>query len=285
MRHDAIAAAEQRIDHDLDALFGRVERGVDAYLDWYFTVVGEYERLATLAVGDFGALMASELEARLFVDAGFDASLHRLNTDLVSDTHDRTVRLAASLGTAIEQAASNNPCTVEIAGLHNLAEHADLHRDATRAGTAVGAGAAAGALSATLLAKNAAGAVAAKLAAKKSVQTAATLAGKAAAKKGGSVLLSALGGATLCAPSGPWAVLCGAGAGAAAWLAVDKVAIEIDEVRFREAMRADLLDAVAEQRALVARTLKAQHSAAVDAHLTGLADRLGRPFVPLRDGM
>ncbi len=287
VRRDAIAAADRRIDDDLDALFGRVEQGIDAYLDWYFTVIGEYQRLAALAVGDFGTLMTEQLETRLFTDTGFDESLQRLGAELESDTDDRIALLADSLGSRIEQAATENPCTVEIASLGGIGELADLHRDAARAGTAigVGAGAAAGALTAKLLAKKTAAAVTTKLAAKKSFQTAAALAGKVAAKKGGSTLASALGGAALCAPSGPWAVLCGIGAGAAAWFAVDKAMIELDEVRFRAEMRADLLAAVGEQRALLASALKARQTAAIDARLAGLAQQLERRFVPLRDGM
>jgi len=285
VRRDAIAAADRRIDDELDALFERVEQGIDAYLDWYFTVIGEYQRLAALAVGDFGALMTDELEARLFTNTDFDESLQRLGAQLESGNDDRIALLADSLGSRIEQAASANPCTVEIAGLGRVGELADLHRDVARAGTAAGAGAAAGALTAKLLAKKTAAAVTAKLAAKKSFQAAAALAGKAAAKKGGSTLAAALGGAALCAPSGPWAVLCGIGAGAAAWFAVDKAMIELDEVRFRAEMRADLLAAVGEQRALLASALKAQQTAAIDARLAGLAQQLERRFVPLRDGL
>ena len=288
VRRDAIAAADRRIDDDLDALFGRVEQGIDAYLDWYFTVVGEYQRLAALAVGDFGALMTEQLEA---------AAVYRHRLRRVAATPRRRIGVRhrgpyrhgwrTAWAAASSRPPSENPCAVEIASLGGIGELADLHRDAARAGTAigVGAGAAAGALTAKLLAKKTAAAVTTKLAAKKSFQTAAALAGKAAAKKGGSTLASALGGAALCAPSGPWAVLCGIGAGAAAWFAVDKAMIEIDEVRFRAEMRADLLAAVGEQRALLASALKARQTAAIDARLAGLAQQLERRFVPLRDGM
>jgi hypothetical protein len=63
---EALAAADARIDRALDAFFSRAEQGVDAYLDWYFTVIGEYQRLAAVVAGDFGALMADQLNRHLF---------------------------------------------------------------------------------------------------------------------------------------------------------------------------------------------------------------------------
>jgi hypothetical protein len=128
-----------------------------------------------------------------------------------------------------------------------------------------------------------AGTVVTKLATKKSFQSAAALAAKAGAKKGGSSLASALGATALCAPSGPWAVLCGIGAGAVTWLAVDKAMVEIDEVRFRDEMRADLMAALDEQRELLAAALRARQEASIDAGLAALAVRLGRRYVPARE--
>jgi hypothetical protein len=128
-----------------------------------------------------------------------------------------------------------------------------------------------------------AGAVAAKLGAKQSFKTAVALAGKAAAKKGGASVASALGATALCAPSGPWAVLCGIGAGAAAWFTVDKAMIEVDEVRFREAMRADLLAVLAEQPEALEVPLRTRQAASIDARLGALAQRLGRRYVPAQE--
>jgi hypothetical protein len=236
-------------------------------------------------VGDFGALMTGALEARLFDDTGFVDALQRLTTDLEADLEARLERLTADIDLEAEQGAADNPCTVEIADLSSIGALADLGRDVARSGTAAGAGAATGAVTAKLLAKQTAGAVTAKLAGKKSFQAAATLAAKAAAKKGGSAVASALGGTAVCAPSGPWAVLCGIGAGVAAWLAVDKAMIEIDEVRFREEMRTDLLEAIAEQQAVLTAALKDRQRVVIDADLSVLAQRLEKWFVPLRDGL
>jgi len=284
-RDAAVADAEARIDDGLNALFAEVERGVDAYLDWYFTLIGEYERLAALTVGNFGVLMTEQLQRHLFDETGFSDGLTALTAGLDAARADHLRAVAETLDQQVAEISASNSClsqalSEDIDPRVLTAANAGLQRDAIGASAAAGAGVAAGAVTAKLLAKKTGAAVAAKLAAKKSFQTAATVVGKVAAKKGGSVLLSALGGATLCAPSGPWALVCGIGAGAAAWFAVDKAVIEIDELRFRAEMRADLLAAVDEQRALLATTLKARQAAAVDARLFDLTRR----FVPARDG-
>jgi hypothetical protein len=286
-RAEALADADARIENSLETFFGRAEQGVDAYLDWYFTVVGEYQRLGAVAAGDFGALMAEQLDRHLFRDTGFEAWLADTTAALDADAEARTGELARGLGGQLRAAADANDCTVELLDGPGLAaalgDPLDLGRDATRAGASAAAGASAGALTVKLLSKQVAGAVAAKLAAKESLQAAAAVAGKAAAKKGGSSLASALGAAALCAPSGPWAVLCGIGAGAATWLAVDKVMVEVDEARLRADMRAELLAALDEQRVSLAALLHQRQAAVVDARLGVLAERIGRRYVPARE--
>ena len=285
-RAEALAAADERIEAALDAFFARAEQGVDAYLDWYFTVTGEYQRLAAAATGDFGALMATRLDRHLFTDSGFTAWLEDTYSALDTDAAAHLAELADEFGARLRSAAEDSDCTFELAVGAGAGDGFDLGQvgqDARRAGTAAAAGAAAGAVTAKLLSKQVAGAVAAKLAGKKSFQTAVVLAGKAAAKKGGSSLASALGATAICAPTGPWAVLCGIGAGAATWLAVDKVMVEVDEVRFLDEMRADLMATLAEQRALLAAALHQRQAAALDAGLAALAERLGRRYVPARE--
>ena len=109
VRLDAIAAAEQRIDDDLSMAFGRVEQGIDAYLDWYFTVIGEYQRLAALAVGDFGALMADELGRDCLPTPASRSRCNALARGWNADADTRLEQLTDSLGSRIEEAASATP--------------------------------------------------------------------------------------------------------------------------------------------------------------------------------
>ncbi len=292
VRLAARESADQRVDGELVALFARLEPGVDAYLDWYFTVIGEYERLAALATGGFVELMGDQLEQHLFVDTGFAEQLERLDEGIRRDSARTLADAAGHLEQLAGERSAAAPCALyglDLGALSaaTLASPAlgDLNRDAVRAATAVGGGAAAGALAAKMLAKQTGAAVAAKLAAKKGFQTAAGLAGKVAAKKGGSILLSAAGGAALCSPGGPAAAICGIVAGAAAWLAVDKAMIEIDEVRLREEMRAEILHALEEQKPALALALKTSQGAAIDAMAGRIEGGVERSFIPVRDGI
>ncbi|MFZ0789783.1 MAG: hypothetical protein WAM94_09190, partial [Chromatiaceae bacterium] len=95
----------------------------------------------------------------------------------------------------------------------------------------------------------------------------------------------AAGGAALCSPSGPAAVVCGMVAGTLTWLAVDKAMIEIDEARLREQMRAEILQALEEQRPALALALKASQGAAIDAAAGQIQSQVQRVFVPARDGL
>jgi hypothetical protein len=281
-RAEVQAKADRRVDTALDALFADVEQGVDRYLDWYFTVIGEYERLAASVVGDFGTLMSEQLERHLFGDTGFADRLAAASDAIEADS---TGAMAAAAGRLGERAAAEvaaEPCRLDGVSLHALG---DLERDRMRAAMATTGGAAAGVVTAKLLAKNAGAMVAGKVAAKKGFKLAAGMAGKVAAKKGGSILLSATAATALCAPTGPMAVLCGVVAGTVTWLTIDKAMVEIDEALFRDEMRAELLETVAEQRAALAEALKAQHAAAIDAQALQIHNRLEGAFVPARDGM
>jgi hypothetical protein len=290
-RRQAIALADRRIDAELDALFARITPGVDAYLDWYFTLIGEYERLAALAAGGFTELMGEQLERHLFADTGFADQLEALDDAIRQDSTRNLAGAAEQLDRAAGARAAGAPCTLSGLDLapfgtavQALSALGDLDRDGLRAATAAGGGAAAAA-AAKVLAKQTSAAVAAKIAAKKGFQAAAGLAGKVAAKKGGSILLSAAGAAALCSPGGPVAAICGILAGAATWLAVDKALVEIDEALLRDEMRTEILQALEEQRPALAVALKAGNAASIDATAGQVQASMERVFVPARDGI
>ncbi|GEM_PF-3836335 len=64
--------------------------------------------------------------------------------------------------------------------------------------------------------------------------------GVKAVAKTGTFLGGAATGLAVCAPSGPWAIVCGAATGTLTWIGVDFAVSEIDEVLTREAFEAKL---------------------------------------------
>ena len=282
MRIAARQRANARIDTELDAIFGNVERRVDDYLDWYFSVLGEYERLAAQATGKFAEQMREQFEQRLFAGTTFDDQLMRANSEIAAASVAQMAASATRLGAQIKADVNANPCRIEMT---NLSAVGNLDRDLQRASLAAGGGAAVGVVATGLLARKAVSAAASRVASKKVFQVAATLPAKMAARRGGSIVLSAAGGTALCAPLGPFAALCGVGAGIATWLALDQAFIKIDEYRFRAEMRAEMLEALLGQKAALAGDLQAMHHAAIDQMAANMRRSVDGAFIPVRDGL
>lgn len=279
---------EPRVARELDLLFAPVESAVDDYLDWYFTVAGEYERLAALATGDFVQLMGEKLEAHLFEATDFHRRLGTIDTALREDSLNELANVSQAVHDDLEARIRDNPCALSTMHIEYLGQ---LERDVWRvAGTT---GATAGTVTAALISKKLVATVVAKVAAKKSVQTAAAMLAKFAAKKGVGVLAAggagAVTGTALCAPLGPAAPACGVVGGIAAgvgtWLAVDKVAIEIDEAVSRDEMRADILSVLAEEKAALQADLIERYSALIAAGADDIRTTTDGVFIPARDGV
>lgn len=273
--------AEGRVARELERLFAPVEAGVEDYLDWYFTVLGEYERLAALMAGNFAHVMAEQLEAYLFTANDFQGRMTRIESALMDDSLHRLAALSQRVHGDLMAHIQTNPCAPFTL---NLAHLDAIERDVWRAGSAATAGATVGVATAALSHKVVAGVVA-KVAAKQSLQAAAVMSAKLAAKKGGGVVASGLGGGLLCAPAGPWAVLCGIGAATVTWLTVDAIAIEIDEALTRETMRAEILDVLAEEKAALQALLNERHRSLITALAAEIQTAVDGVFIPARDGL
>ncbi|MEA3643333.1 MAG: hypothetical protein VBE63_25855 [Lamprobacter sp.] len=272
------------VDAKIDALFAKLDRGVEAYLDWYFTVAGEYQRLGAVIAGDLPALMTEQLQQRVFEDTGFQRELEAISTEALEQADVRLAGLGQGLAQQLSAWQADSACRPDML---NLAEVATLNRDGLRALSAAGFGATTGAtvMAAGLLSKTVAAKVVGKVAAKKSFQLGATLLGKVAAKKGASAGAAALGATAVCAPAGLGAIACGAVAGVATWLAADKVFVEIDEALSREEMRADILEVLNAEKETLKEALNTQHETWLLQVGGGLRTTLDSTFVPMRDGL
>lgn len=269
--------ASASTDAAIDALFAQAENGVEGYLDWYFTVIGEYERLGATLAGRSAESMREELERRVFGEA-FSSRLEQASRDIATDSQARIAQSAVDLGVQVKSGIQSKPCLV---GAIDLPALRGIERDAVRASTAaVGGGIVA--IASGLLARRAATAATTKTASKRVFQGAASLAGRVVTKRAGSTLVAAVGGAALC---GPLAPLCALAAGAVAWITLDKAFIEIDELRFRDEMRAEILESLRTQKVELASQLRALHGAAIDQAVSGVQQSVQRAFVPVREGL
>ena len=277
-RQQTMQTIDERVSEELDVLFTDIERGVDRYLDWYFTVIGEYQRLAAVFTADVAQTMREQLEKHLFADNDFDVQLGLLDGDLEQMTTERFAQLAPQL----RQELAGANCNIGQLSLTSLSE---LDHDTLRASVAATSGVGTGIVASKVLASKTSAAVVGKVAAKKSFQTGAALATKTLAKKGSSTLLSAGAGAAICAPTGPVAILCGVTAGLITWFTVDKVLIELDEVLNREEMRADIVKVLKEQKALLSEQLKQKHHARINLMASHVNAAVQKTFIPAKDGL
>jgi hypothetical protein len=271
-RLSSIQIADARIDERIDRIFEDVEAGVDEYLDWYFTVIGEYQRLAAAFTTDASTAMREKLEKYLFTDSNFIDKIDELEGNVESESSERFVSMGQSLSNQIEGLECDY-------GEIDLGQLSNINDDKLRASAAVTGGVGAGIAATKVMAQKTTTAVVGKVAAKKSFQAGAALIAKALAKKGTSAALSAGAGFVLCSPTGIAAVLCGITAGVVTWISVDKGLIEIDEALNREEMRSDILEVLEKQKHELGEQLKKKHHNYIDRLAAGV-----NRFIPSEHG-
>ncbi len=251
-------SVERRIDGEIAGVFSLAESRVDPYLDWYFSVRGEYERMG----------------------AGVAAKIASESPDK-PDEFDR--RITANINTAL-QSLSRKMDAVVIESINASAKGAQslllaelpldeclpkINREALVFETkAVYVG-----KSQALFAGGAIAAITAKKAsAKAGVKVGAKLAGK-----WGSSVTAGLAGASLC---GPLAPLCGAGAALFAWFAVDAAVVTADEMLNRDKLRNEILTNLNHRKRQIRdRMVKMQHGVISDRY-----DIIERRFTIPKDG-
>lgn len=239
----------------------KLDRRVDDWADWYFSVIGEYARLGHLGAQALGKssldeYMLEQLSKRVFGPAEVFEDLQALNQSIQSQYAEQHRAVISHLQSflARQRAESQskkekkliNSRFVYIQQLDHVATVSPLAL-ASKLGALggvkmglkyLGSRSAVKLVSSGLAkggAKVAAGGIA-KGGGKVLAGGAAKVGVKAGIKAGahGSSLASGVSATVLCAPLGLIAPLCGVTAGVATWFAVDKAVVEIDEILHRE---------------------------------------------------
>ena len=227
-----------QISAHLDSNFSRVSERLTLFADWYYSLSGEYSRMAmgvlsatSLADGDFVARRAAQiLFPEQIWDDGLKALEHDSDESLLSAQDSARVHwlttVQSRLGPqrvpapidALEQSlpiVNLDALNQQIATLASLSSF-----DSRVVVSSLGAAGLAGpALWRAVAARNA---------------LASSRVAAATGARGGARLASAAGGAAICAPGGPLAIACAAGAAIATWVATDWLLLQLDEVVNRE---------------------------------------------------
>jgi hypothetical protein len=240
--------------------FAAMQGNVDLYLDWYYSLGGEYGRIGNLLVGNLENYMAGKLTETLQQGDVFRDAQATLDATVQSSAEAQA--LYARLADTILVQSRVEPGNREVMVLQSMPLQdmhllMPAHQDAlgfqNRMLLSSGGAAAAGVLTSVV-----AGKLTSKIIAKSSFKLAAkSLAKVAAGKAAGSTLGAGAGAATGAALGSVvpgfgtviGAVIGGIAGGLAVGIGVDKALIEIEELVGREEFRTELLAALDEARA------------------------------------
>ncbi len=235
--------------HDqIEAVFGPIyATNIPEFLDWHYTVVGQYTELAMAAAGR----LEQEIDSRLFGNLTEQVELASGAIATMQESEARAL-LAQCIESEVQLLDGDRETRELRVRMLNEAIGDALRRLAASAGVsgsgAVGAGVAGG-----LLVK----AIVKKLLASIAVKTT----GKSAVKAVGSWKGAAAVAAAL-SPLGPVGTVLGGVLGAAGgWLIVDRLAVEVDEFLNRDDLERELVALTDERRAETAAAM----SAAIEA--------------------
>jgi hypothetical protein len=291
--HFAAGEAEARglvaaeIDERLDAVFAQAGERLPEFLDWYYSLRGEYSRVAMAALAlvnlaDPG-YVAERASAALFPEDAWLAhleSLERIAAERL-DAHGERLRAGWLVEVSRRLAAHRVPAPLLEAStgrqaplvLDALVGDVIAREQSALASRLSVSGAAAAASAAAAPALGRAAARGGRAVASRTAARAASRAGTAAA-----------GGAAVCAWGGPAAAACAVLAGAGAWLLTDWALLSIDEQMNRSDLERSLEEALAGLRARVEADLLAAYDLLISDHYATVQRDIRRGFVPARAG-
>ena len=219
------------IDMQIDRAFAPVYARIDGYLDFHYSLTGEYTAIAATLAGRF----TEGLQSRLFDMDSLDAALRRADSAIATGFD---AALAGSLADITETARASLFLTdIDLRrlgdeGLLTVVQADTLARFDTELTAARMAGAVAGSAAVLRGTRRLGIRMARRIAAKLGTKTAGRLAGGSSSAATGAGIGSALG---------PVGTVIGGAAGAlAGWIATDAVIIELDEALNREEFARDL---------------------------------------------
>jgi hypothetical protein len=232
-----------KLDGQIDRAFDQMENNVDRYLDWYYSLMAEYVRLAKLMTGEIEGYMARNLYEQLQQGEAFKVVSDAIAAALASHMnvmaeYHQTVKaiMDASRMVLPTGAEAKVVKDVSLNDILSLPTHLDVVAfEGRAAGGAVAAG-----VSAT---------IAAKVASKGVFKAAAKALSKMAVSKATAVLGGAAVGAAIGSVlPGIGTVAIGALGGLIGGLAVDGALLKLEEVISRDEFKKEILAAIREAR-------------------------------------
>lgn len=241
-----------------DLAFDQLEMHVDDYLDWYYSLAGEYARIGSLLTGELEEFMVAKLEESLMQGAAFQELELALNSALGEHEEAQQFYQEAAARIMQQNSIAEPDSSFEVVQTMSLSDalqpplHKDMIQLQSRLLTSTGSGALAGVLSAVIVQK-----VIGKVIGKNVFKVAAKALGKVVVSKSVGAVAGAGAGAGTGAVIGSVVpgigTLVGAAIGGivgaiAVGLTVDKVIIELEEFVKRDEFKLEILSAIEEAR-------------------------------------
>ena len=237
-----IEVSRVALESQVDRAFDRIEFNVDGYLDWYYSLTGEYARLAKLVSGKIEDYMVEKLAERLQqgealkeLSAGIETAFTHYKE--VSAEYRQTVKQILDANRVVIPFAGAT--VVKIAGLNDILampNHTDVVAFKSRVGI--------GAIAAVFI-----GGITARVVSKGVFKMAAKALSKIAISKTVGPVGGALIGASIGSTVPIVGTVAGAIAGAIVAVVTDVALLKLEEAISRDEFKKEILAAIGEARA------------------------------------
>ena len=237
-----ILILEKKIDHEINYAFHSVYGNIDSFLDFHYSVVGEYVELGSMAMGN----IEKTIENKLF---GSDFSI-RTKDALESIAGEYEIRLDEHFKFVDKKAIVNVDVKLNNEAIEKLQQ--DIVRNMHMQGGKMGT------VATVAVAPAIAKAASAKIAAKSSTKIAAKVATKLGAKSAAAVTGAASG--ALCGPAF-W--ICSPVAAGVLWFGTDAAVSSIDEIYSRDEFKLDIIRSLNQHKNSLKRRLKQSYTSSM----------------------
>ncbi len=226
---------DKKIDIEINEAFQQAYRNIDPFLDFHYSVIGEYMELGGMAAGT----MEKMIQQKLF---GSDFSI-RLQNSMQVISGEYEIRLAEHFNFINQKATTKVNINLNSEIINDLQKH--IEQNIKIQGSKIGA------IVTAKLAPKLVQMAAAKIAAKSSSKIAAKVATKLGAKSA-----AAASGVTAGALCGPAFWICSPVAAGVLWFGTDALISSIDEIYNRDEFKQDIMDSLVSQQNTLKRKLK-----------------------------
>ena len=224
----SIDSTNATIDERVDQLFEPVYSRVDTFLDFHYSVIGEYTELGLAATGKIEESIRERLFGSQFGKSLSDATLH-IESRFISEMERQRELIEGHVTTDIDRELNSDMLEILKRDINS-----SINIQKGKIATLLGIGVSYKVIVATLSSK-----IAAKLSSKLAIK---------GAVKGGSKLGAAGIGAATGAACGPAAIICSPLLAAAAWFGTDAIIVTGDEYLHRDEFKQEIIRSIDEQK-------------------------------------